>query len=148
MIKSFCIFLIFISNLTVFSQKVINHEDIQLGGKLITNLSLDSIIFGNPKISNTILSNNKIVFNLSSKLEGYWIKSKIVGLICMDSTCKFVSSFRGYVVEYNPSDKELNTYSDKSKVKPIIFPDEFYLNDKGKKIDEKPFNWYYKEWKN
>lgn len=73
--------------------------------------------------------------------------SKIVGFICADSVCSSLTPFRGYVIMYDPSDKELEAYKDGNKIKIKRIPDEVYLDEKKHRLLYSIITWYFVEWK-
>lgn len=97
-------------------------------------LSLSIILFSNS-------------FAQSRKFHASFDTSKIVGFICTDSSCNSITSFKGYVIMYDPSDKELDGYRDGSKIKIKKMPEEIILDESKHKLLYKILIWYFVEWK-
>jgi hypothetical protein len=89
------------------------------------------------------------IFSFGQKkyLHSSFDTSKVVGFISLDSSYSNIKSFRGYVVIYNPSDKELDTYKDGSHIRIFKIPEQVILDEQKHKLLYTIITWYFAEWK-
>lgn len=71
--------------------------------------------------------------------------TKIVGLICKDKNCSDAKFFRGYLVSYIPTKREIKFSNSLNITKD--FPDDQFLDEMKKVINITPMTFYCYEWK-
>lgn len=88
-----------------------------------------------------------VLFAFSSKCQwkGYYDTTKIVGFCCVDKNCTNAKFFRGYTIEYNPTQKELKAAIQKKNT--LILPEEKFLDDHKNIVLTYPITFYYYNWK-
>lgn len=71
--------------------------------------------------------------------------TKIVGLICKDQNCSDARFFRGYLVSYIPTKREIKYSSNLIVTKDL--PEDQFLDEQKKVIDVIPITFFCYEWK-